>query len=83
MTLHINISELDEDMRKLYLEDKVTNLSIDYMYNAIMGWVGTVEVKLFSFDNFFKSDNRYNSYNLYKNKSEIVVEFISTRKNKN
>ena len=79
MTIHIHISDLEEDMRKLYLENKVTNLSIDYMYNSIMGWVGTAEVKVFSFDNFFKSDNRYNTYNLYKNETEIIIELISTK----
>lgn len=79
MIVHIHISELNEDMRKLYLEDKVENLSIDYAYNSIMGWVNNVEVKVFSFDNYFKSDNRYNTYNLYKNKTEIIVEIISTK----
>lgn len=66
-------------MRKLYLEDKVGHLSIDYAYNSIMGWVNNVEVKVFSFDDYFKSDNRYNTYNLYKNKTEIIVEMISTK----
>ena len=66
-------------MRKLYLEDKVENLSIDYAYNSIMGWVNNVEVKVFSFDNYFKSDNRYNTYNLYKNKTEIIVDITSTK----
>jgi hypothetical protein len=79
MILHIHISELNEDMRKLYLEDKVENLSIDYAYNSIMGWVNNVEVKVFSFDNYFKSDNRYNTYNLYKNKTEIIVDITSTK----
>jgi hypothetical protein len=66
-------------MRKLYLEDKVENLSIDYAYNSIMGWVNNVEVKVFSFDNYFKSDNRYNTYNLYKSKTEIIVDITSTK----
>lgn len=79
MIVHIHISELNEDMRKLYLEDKVGHLSIDYAYNSIMGWVNNVEVKVFSFDNYFKSDNRYNTYTLYKNKTEIMVEMISTK----
>ena len=79
MIVHIHISELKEDIRKLYLEDKVENLSIDYAYNSIMGWVNNVEVKVFSFDDYFKSDNRYNTYNLYKNKTEIIVEMISTK----
>ena len=79
MIVHIHISELNEDMRKLYLEDKVGHLSIDYAYNSIMGWVNNVEVKVFSFDDYFKSDNRYNTYNLYKNKTEIIVEMISTK----
>jgi SRSO17 transposase len=79
MIVHIHISELKEDIRKLYLEDKVGHLSIDYAYNSIMGWVNNVEVKVFSFDDYFKSDNRYNTYNLYKNKTEIIVEMISTK----
>ena len=79
MIVHIHISELKEDIRKLYLEDKVGHLSIDYAYNSIMGWVNNVEVKVFSFDDYLKSDNRYNAYNLYKNKTEIIVEMISTK----
>ena len=79
MIVHIHISELKEDIRKLYLEDKVGHLSIDYAYNSIMGWVNNVEVKVFSFDDYFKSDNRYNTYNIYKNKTEIIVEMISTK----
>lgn len=79
MILHIHISEMQEDMRKLYLEDKVGHLSIDYAYNAIMGWDGNVEFKVFSFDKYFKVDNRYNTYNIYKNKTEILVEIIPTK----
>jgi len=76
MILHIHISEIEEDMRKLYLEDKVGHLSIDYAYNSIMGWNGTAEIKVFSFDKYFKADNRYNTYNIYRNKTEILVEII-------
>ena len=66
-------------MRKLYLEDKVGYLSIDYAYNSIMGWNGTAELTVFSFNKYFKTDNKYNTYNIYKNKTEILVEIIPTK----
>lgn len=66
-------------MRKLYLEDKVGHLSIDYACNSIMGWDDNVEIKVFSFDKYFKADNRYNTYNIYRNKTEILVEIIPTK----
>lgn len=75
MTIHIPISDLTEDVRKLYLEDKlVGGLSIDYHPNAIMSWYNGKEIKVFDFSKICKMDNRYSGYIIHKNKTEIIIE---------
>ena len=74
MTIHIPISDLQPNIKNLYLEDKILGLGIDYMPNAIMGWVDGKEVEVFNFSKVCKMDNRWTSYTLYKNKTEIIIE---------
>ena len=74
MTIHISISDLEPKVKQLYLEDKIESLSIDYMPNAIMGWVGKEEIEVFNFSKVCKMDNRWTGYKLYENKTEIIVE---------
>lgn len=76
MTIHIPASALDLKTKKLYLEGKLRNLSIDYHPNSIMGWNGDEQVTVFSFDKICKLDNRFTSYNLYQNKTEIIIEIV-------
>lgn len=75
MTIHIPIADLEQSVRKLYLEDKlIGGLSIDYAPNAIVSWCEGKEIIIFSFDKICKMDNRWTGYTIHKNKTEIIVE---------
>lgn len=76
MTIHIPISDLDYNIRKLYLEDKIKSMCIDYQPNAITGWVDDEEIEVFNFTKVCRMDNRWTGYNLHKNKTEIIIEII-------
>lgn len=77
MTIHISISDLEPKVKELYLENKIKSLGIDYQPNAIMGWVGDEEIEVFNFSKVCKMDNRWTGYNLYQNKTEIIVEITN------
>lgn len=75
MTIHISITDLEPRVRKLYLEDKlIGGLSIDYAPNALVSWYDGKEIIVFNFDRICKMDNRYSGYEIYKNKTEIIIE---------
>ena len=80
MVLHIHISEMKPEMRKRFLENEIKGLSIDYAFNAVMGFIDDEEVKVVDFSNYFRVDNKSNTYNLYRTLTEIVIEIIPTKK---
>jgi len=80
MVLHIHISEMKPEIRKRFLENEIKGLSIDYAFNAVMGFIDDEEVKVVDFSNYFRVDNRSNTYNLYSTLTEIVIEIIPTKK---
>ena len=76
MTIHIAISDLKPNIRNLYLEDKILDLSIDYQPNSIVGRVDDNEIEVFNFNKAFKMDNRYSSYKIHKRKTELIIEIL-------
>lgn len=76
MTIHIAISDLKPNIRNLYLEDKILDLSIDYQPNSIVGRVDDNEIEVFNFNKVFKMDNRYSSYKIHKRKTELIIEIL-------
>ena len=74
MTIHIPILDLKPNIRKLYLENKITQLGIDYAPNSIMGWCDGSEVEIFNFSKVCRMDNRWSGYEIYQNKTEIIIE---------
>ena len=80
MTIHIPISDLEPNIRTLYLENNIFELSIDYQPNAIVGYFKNnglyEEVEVFNFSKVFKMDNRYSSYKIHKRKTELIIEII-------
>ena len=76
MTIHIPISSLDYKVRKLYLEKKLKSLGIDYETNAITAWYKEEEIEVFNFNKICKLDNRFTSYEIYYNKTEIILEIV-------
>lgn len=76
MIIHIPISDLDPPIRKLYLENKILGMGIDYAPNAITGWVDNKEVEVFNFGKVCKMDNRWSGYELYKSPTEIIIDIV-------
>ena len=75
MTIHIPISDLNPTVRELYLADKLQGgLTIDYAPNCLMSWYEGKEVVVFDFTPVCKMDNRWTGYEVYKNKTEIIIE---------
>jgi len=79
MTIHIPVYNLEPKVKKLYLENKLIDIGIDYQPNSITAWYKEEEIEVFSFNKICKMDNRYSSYNLYLNKTEIIVEIVGYR----
>ena len=78
MTLHIPFEDFNEDIKTSYLKEEIKSIGIDYEYNNICGYIGDKEVEIFSFNKYFKADNRYSSYELYLTPQCIVVEYINS-----
>lgn len=77
MTIHISIYDLESKVRKLYLEDKIQSLGIDYQPNSITGWHDGKEIEVFNFNKVCRMDNRWSGYILHKNKTEIIIEITN------
>ena len=76
MTIHIPISLLDSRVKKLYLENKLKQLTLDYQPNSIIAQYLEEEIEVFNFSKVCKFDNRFTSYIIYLNKTEIVIEIV-------
>jgi hypothetical protein len=77
MNLTISYEELNPDIQEAFLKEQIKNIGIDYQYNGIYGNIGEEEVCLFSFEKFFKADNRYCSYELIYDRLFILIKFNS------
>jgi hypothetical protein len=75
MTIHIPISYLDPQVKKLYLEGKLIDISVDYAYNALTSFYEGKEVIVYSFNEHLKLDNRLKGCSVFKHKTEIVLCF--------
>lgn len=75
MTVHIPITYLDPQIKKLYLEGKLYDISVDFAYNALTSFHDGKEVIVFSFDKYMKLDNRLKPCTVFKNKTEIILSF--------
>lgn len=75
MTIHIPISYFDPQIKKLYLEGKLYDISVDFAYNALTSFYEGKEVIVFSFDKHIKLDNRLKPCTVFKNKTEIILCF--------
>lgn len=78
MTVHIHISELSEEVQRLYLEDKIISVHIDYAPSCLMGWVkGTnKEIVVYNFSKFANLVNKHKDYHIYRSKTEIIINII-------
>lgn len=77
MVLTIPFEQFNEDVKPYYAAGEVKSLSIDYQFNAIMGYTTNgVEVEVFSFKRFWKSDNRFHRYEIFAGPTQIMIEYI-------
>jgi len=74
MVVHIHYSHFGDKARKLFLEDKLGDCSIDYQHNSIMGWDGDEEINVYDFTKICRMDNRFSSYELYHTEWGITLE---------
>ena len=84
MTIHIPISDLEPNIRTLYLENNIFELSLDYQTNAITGYFKNKgiyeEVELFNFSKVCKMDNRWTGYELHQSTFEITIQITGLNK---
>lgn len=76
MSITISYEELNPEIQESFLKGQIKNIGIDYQYNGIYGNIGDKEVCLFSFEKFFKADNRYSSYELIYDNLFILIKFV-------
>jgi hypothetical protein len=76
MTIHIPVLSLDTKVKQLYLEEKLKGFGIDYQPNSLMAWYEGEEIEIFNFNKICKLDNRFTSYEIYLNKTEIILEIV-------
>jgi hypothetical protein len=77
MTIHISVYDLEPKIRKLYLQKQITQLGIDYAPNSIMGWCDNKEIEVFNFSKICRMDNRWSSYEIHQNITEIIIEITN------
>lgn len=75
MTIHIPVSDLEPEMRKLYWEGKLFDISVDFMHNSLMSHYNEKEITIYSFGKYIKMDNRLKPFTIYKSTTEIILEF--------
>ena len=75
MVLTIPFEELNDDIKAYYAAGEIKGIGIDYQYNALLGYANGVEVEVYNFDKFFRTDNRYSSYEIYCGPTQILLEF--------
>lgn len=75
MTIHIPISYLDPQIKKLYLEEKLPDIHLDFAYNALMSYYDNKEIIVYSFGKYVILDNRLKPCSVFKNKTEIILSF--------
>jgi len=78
MVLTIPFEDFNSDIKKAYANGEIKSIAIDYQYNGLYGFIGDKEVELYSFNKFFRADNRYNTYEIYCGPTQIMIEIVGT-----
>jgi len=52
-----------------------TNLSIDYMYNSLMGWYKGNEYQVYNFNHICTMNNRWCNYEITEKDNLIIITF--------
>ena len=78
MTVEIFYHDMEEDIAQMFTSNEFASISIDYMFNSVMGWKDGKEFTIFDFTPFCRLDNRFNSYELEWDCDKIVIDFEKT-----
>ena len=76
MVVTIPFEDFNQDIKQHYADGAIKGIGIDYQYNGIFGYIEDKEVCVYSFDKFFKADNRYCSYEIFCGPTQILIEFF-------
>lgn len=77
MTVEIYYHDMEEDIAQMFTSNEFVSISIDYMFNAVMGWKNGEEYKIYDFTPICRLDNRKNSYELEWDCDKIVIDFTT------
>ena len=75
MTVEIYYHDMEDSIAQMFTSNEFESISIDYMFNAVMGWKDGKEFTIFDFTPFCRLDNRFNSYELEWDCDKIVIDF--------
>lgn len=76
MTIIVHFNELEETVGRMLSHNEFESISIDYMFNAVMGWKNGEEIPIHDFTPYLRLDNRFNSYNLEVINDKIEIDFF-------
>ena len=77
MTVEIFYHDMEEDIAEMFSSNEFVSISIDYMFNAVMGWKDGKEFVIYDFSPICRLDNRKHTYELEWDCDKIVVDFIT------
>lgn len=75
MTVEISYHDMKEDIAQMFTSNEFVSISIDYMFNAVMGWKDGREFTIFDFTPICRLDNRKSRYDLEWDCEKIVIDF--------
>ena len=75
MTVEIFYHDMEEDIAEMFSSNEFVSISIDYMFNAVMGWKDGKEFVIYNFSPICRLDNRKHTYELEWDCDKIVVDF--------
>jgi hypothetical protein len=79
MLIWIPIDDISEDIRYPLGTGLVKNCCIDYATNCIHGYIGSEEIVIFNFGDYFWNSNKFNNYAMSVGLSGITINLKSTR----
>ena len=75
MTVEILYHDMEEDIAQMFTSMEFVSISIDYMFNAVMGWKDGKEYTIYDFTPVCRLDNRKSGYELEWDSEKIVIDF--------
>lgn len=77
MIITIPFEDFNSEIKQAYANGEIRAIGMEYQYNGLYGYIGNEEVEVYSFNKFFRADNRFNSYEIYCGPTQIMIEFVA------